>query len=120
MGAVDDLAAAVNGSTKIDAGTKEVIAGFLRDGGGGGGVLGADALQEVIRQLAGNDRAAAIETLAESFSEEQVAALLESTQAEMDKEAAGRESRIEAGQAVMGALESAALSVMMQAIISAL
>src|SRR5215216_2698625 len=105
MGAVEELVRAVEGASGLDAGTKGVVTGLL---------------QEVMRQVAGNRRAAAIEAIAGSLSAGQVAALLETVRLEVEQMADSKAASVAAGTALIEALERAALAAIMQAIIAAL
>jgi hypothetical protein len=120
MGAVEELMTAVEGAGGLDSETKGVVIGFLEEGGPALGVLAPELLQEVMRQVAGNRRAAAIEAIAGSLSAGQVAALLETVRLEVEQMADSKAASVAAGTALIEALERAALAAIVQAIIAAL
>ena len=120
MSAMDDLVAAVEASSKMDAGTKQITTAFLRQAGPALGALLPEALHGVMEQLAGGNRAAAIETVASTLSQADMVAMLDETQRSMDGLVAAQDARRAAGAALVGALERAALSVVIKALISAL
>ena len=120
MSAVDDLVGAVQASEKIDAGTKVVITAFLQGAGPAMGVLAPEVLREMMFQLTGNNRSAAVTVIAESLTQEQVVQLLGVTQQEMAAAADAKTASKTAVNAIFDAMGRAALMAVTQAILAAL
>lgn len=120
MSALDDLVGAVQGSEKIDAGTKGVITAFLQGAGPAMGVLAPEVLQELVQQLAGNNRAVAVTTIADSLTQEQVVQLLDVAERGMAAAADAKAASQAAIASIVDALGQAALTAVTQAIVAAL
>ena len=120
MSALDELVGAVQGSEKIDAGTKVVITAFLQGAGPAMGTLTPEVLRNVMQQLTCNNREAAMAAIADSLTQEQVVMLLGVTQRGMAAAADAKVSSKAAVNAIFDALNQAALTAVTRAIISAL
>jgi hypothetical protein len=120
MNAIEELAAGIAASDKIDDGTKAILAGLLQAAGPAVATLAPDVLQSVLRQIAGGQRSAAVETLAASLSQQQVVSLLDAATQELDAALETHAAKAAAARAIISALETAALSIVVRAILGAL
>ncbi|MCL2640318.1 MAG: hypothetical protein FWD53_05690 [Phycisphaerales bacterium] len=120
MSALEELVEAVQGSEKIDAGAKAVIVAFLEGAGPAVGTLTPTVLRNVMQQLTYNNREAAMASITDSLTQEQVVLLLGVTQRGMAAAADAKVSSKAAVNAIFDAMSQAALTAVTRAIISAL
>jgi hypothetical protein len=120
MSIIDDIRQAVGNSTKLDAGTKTILTDFLQNAGPALESLAPDVVKEIINNFAAGNGTAAITTVADGMSEEQVAAALEGIDQQMSAAVDARTAQVTAAHTAMTAVANAALSVLARLLISAL
>ena len=118
MTALEELVAAVNDSTRLDAGTKAILIDFLDAAGPAAASLGPEALREFMVGLAGG--ALAPSALVDSLTQEQVVALLGQTESAMAGMLEGRAAQVAAARAAMQNLANAALGILARILVAAL
>ena len=115
MSALDTTIAAVQASTKLDAGKKELVTAFLQAAGPAIVELGEDGLNAVLGVAAeGGDVSAAVVA---NLDARGVASLLAQTEAEMAALADAHAAQAQAARAAVQTLEAAALTALAQAIV---
>ena len=118
MSALDTVIAAVRQSDKLDAGRKELAVAFLQAVGPTVISLGADGVAAVLGAVAaGGDITPAV---TQNLDARGVAALLDLTESELAALADRHAAEVQAAQAALQALESAALGVLAQVLIGVL
>jgi hypothetical protein len=118
MGVVDQLVAAVNASSQMSAGKKEIVIAFLQAAGPTLESLGAGGFSAVMGAVTTGGSVA--DAVAASLSAAPVAALLEATEQEMAALATDHGAQVKAAQNAITQLEAAALLAIAQAVAGAL
>jgi hypothetical protein len=118
MSAVDDLITALNASTKVNPATRAVLVQFLQAGAPVLNNLETSALQDLMSWLAGPQIPAP--PAVDGLTGEQVVALLDVTAQQMDGLLEERVKQVAAARAAVSNLANTALSILIQALVSAL
>jgi hypothetical protein len=115
MSALDTVLAAVEGSEKLDAGTKELVTAFLQAAGPAVMELSEDGLRAVMGAAADGTDVASV--VAANLDAQGVLALLALTETQMGELAQQHEAEAKAAQAAVEMLQAAALTAMARALL---
>jgi len=118
MSALETAIAAVQASTKLGAGQKDIVIAFLQAAGPAVESLGESGLSAVLGTAAAGGAVA--ETVAAHLDAPGVAALLALTETQMAALADRHAAEVQAARAAMAALQAAALGVLARALIGVL
>ena len=120
MSVLDDLVAAVNGSTKLDATTKSAVSEFLQTAGPSLVTLAPVELQALLSGFAQGGVTTALQSVAATFTPAQVADALQTTEQAMDAEVATHAQTQAAAHAALAAVQNAAVAILSKLVIAAL